>query len=292
MFDAPSIFFMCKSISIFSKVVIFNCVYPAKRYVNDAMFAEDAYDELCTIPVPEEYEKVIIRIDGKEYELAGFEDSGTFGIEHDEVDGNKFAFIGPIMTKPMIELDYTRWANEKAKEAWSIEQKTLSDIAVSPYLAEEDDIDECDGGGAAAGGGGDAGGAGGGDAGGGATSVSSGDASGISTSDVLGDYEPGKGFMGDNFYLPFHVRCPLHRYGGEIAFGGSKRKKGENGKPKKTPYEKGMKTVIQMFEDDDVAGSQKVDKAKLRRKMRTIASGIKNMSDVSAVEAKLRNSKN
>lgn len=292
-FDAPSIFFMCKSIHIFSKAVIFDCIFPIRKKVNEAMFAEDAYNELCTIPVPEEIDHVIISIDGKEYELVSFED---FNFECDEVDNNKFAFIQSIVTKPLIELDNTPWANEKAKEAWSIEQKTLSDIAVSPYLVEEDDdIDECDAGGAAGGcAGGDAGGAatggdaGGGDAGG--ASTSGGDsATGITTTDVLGDYDPAKGFMGNNFYLPFHVKHPLHRW--EIANGGSKRKKTKSGKAKKYPYEKGMKTVISMFEDEMPINSPKVDKKKLKNKIRTIASGVKSMSDVKAVEAKFSKNK-
>ena len=72
---------------------------------------------------------------------------------------------------------------------------------------------------------------------------------GTTTTDVLGTYEPGKGFMGkDNFYIPAKAKVPLHRW--EIANGGSKRKKGKNGKPKKYEYEKGTKVVVDMFEND------------------------------------------
>lgn len=110
-------------------------------------------------------------------------------------------------------------------------------------------IEECDGGA-----GGDAGGAAaaGGDAGGGMADA--GDIAGemnsmTTTVDVLGKNEPGKGFFGkDNFYIPSRVSHPLHRY--EICNGGSKRKKGKNGKDKKYAYEKGMKVVVDMFESD------------------------------------------
>lgn len=111
----------------------------------------------------------------------------------------------------------------------------------SDFFAE---FNECDGGGAV---GGDAGGAVGGDAG----SGSIGDAgdtaaemNGTSVSDVLGTCKPGGGYMGkDNFYIPARAKVPLHHW--EAANGGSKRKK-----KGKYPYEKGMKVVVSMFEDE------------------------------------------
>lgn len=97
----------------------------------------------------------------------------------------------------------------------------------------------------------DGGGAAGGDAGG-AAAPSAGDAggdvaaemNGTSVSDVLGTCKPGEGHMGkDNFYIPARAKVPLHRW--EAANGGSKRKK-----KGKYPYEKGMKVVVSMFEDE------------------------------------------
>ena len=108
-------------------------------------------------------------------------------------------------------------------------------------------IDECDG--AAAGG--DAGGAvAGGDAGVAADSGDvAGEMAGTTSAEVLGVNEPGKGFFGKgNFYIPARAKCPMHRW--EIANGGSKRKKTKSGKPKKYAYEKGMKVVVDMFEND------------------------------------------
>ena len=122
------------------------------------------------------------------------------------------------------------------------------------FVGHRTSMRECDAGGGAAAGG-DAGGAvAGGDAGG---SAPAGDASAVdatdsaassmtTTADVLGKCEPGKGYMGPgNFYIPFRARFPLSRV--EAAYGGSRRKK----KKKKQPYEKGMKVVVKMFEDDE-----------------------------------------
>lgn len=102
-------------------------------------------------------------------------------------------------------------------------------------------LDECDG--AACG-----------DAGGAAAPAASGDAgdttaemAGTTTADVLGTCKPGEGYMGkDNFYIPAKAKVPLHRW--EAANGGSKRKK-----KGKYPYEKNMKVVVSMFEDDESA---------------------------------------
>lgn len=94
-------------------------------------------------------------------------------------------------------------------------------------------IAECDGGGGAAGAaGGDGGGAAGGEA-----------ASAVGSADVLGscDHSDG-GYMGDGcFHTGAKCEVPFHRW--EIGNGGSIRKKDKNGKPKKTPYERGIKVV-------------------------------------------------
>lgn len=110
-------------------------------------------------------------------------------------------------------------------------------------------VNECDGGGGAVGG--DAGGAGG-DAGGAVADVSGGDAAtGITTGEVLGNCDYHKdGYLGPGcFHIPSRAKVPFSRWAG-CAYGGSKRKKDKKGKPKQTPYEKGMKTVISMFEND------------------------------------------
>ena len=110
-------------------------------------------------------------------------------------------------------------------------------------------ISECDGGGAAAGG--DAGGASaGGDAGAIDAGDTAGEMAGTSTADVLGTFDPKKGVMGvGNFMVPSKAKVPLHRW--EVCNGGSKRKKDKKGKDKKYAYEKGMKVVVSMFEDDE-----------------------------------------
>jgi hypothetical protein len=51
-----------------------------------------------------------------------------------------------------------------------------------------------------------------------------------------------------NFYIPSKVKVPLHRW--EISNGGSQRKKTKKGKNKKYSYEKGMKVVVDMFENE------------------------------------------
>lgn len=133
-------------------------------------------------------------------------------------------------------------------------------------------VDECDGG------------AVGGDAGAGA-GVSSGDAGGVDVSsdsaihidDVLGKNEPGKGYMGPgNFYIPSKVKVPFKRW--EIANGGSKRKKNKKGKDKKYSYEKGMKVVVDMFEE-----GIKFDKQKTMARLRKISKTVKNIDDAKKV---------
>ena len=143
--------------------------------------------------------------------------------------------------------------NEKAadelpdSEVTKITNITCDGKLVSKKLldtANEQLLDECDG---AAAGGDAVGAAAGGDASG-AAACDAGDTAaemaGTTTTDVLGKCEPGKGYMGkDNFYIPARAKVPLHRW--EAANGGSKRKK-----KGKYPYEKGMKVVVSMFEDD------------------------------------------
>ena len=121
-------------------------------------------------------------------------------------------------------------------------------------------VDECDG--AAAGG--DAGAAvGATDAGAAAVDAQTGDTAaemvGTTTTDVLGKCEPGKGYMGkDNFYIPARAQVPLHRW--EAANGGSKRKK-----KGKYPYEKGMKVVVSMFEDEQHTDEDDEENGKAQR---------------------------
>lgn len=66
---------------------------------------------------------------------------------------------------------------------------------------------------------------------------------GIDTTQVLGKCDHKKdGYMSKGcFHLPGRVKTPLHRL--EIANGGSKRKKGKNGKPKRYAHEKGMRVI-------------------------------------------------
>lgn len=135
-------------------------------------------------------------------------------------------------------------------------------------------IDECD--------------AGGGDAGGAIGDIGQAPSydttNGTTTSDVLGTNEPGKGYMGPgNFYIPSKVKVPLHRW--EISNGGSQRKKTKKGKNKKYSYEKGMKVVVDMFENKSFDNYQyKIDKPKIMSKLKRLSSQIKNANDVKAVE--------
>lgn len=135
-----------------------------------------------------------------------------------------------------------------------------------------DFIDECDGG----------------DAGGGA--IGGGDGASIggeitgTTTDVLGTNEPGKGYMGPgNFYIPSKVKVPLHRW--EASNGGSYRKKTKKEKNKKYSYEKGMKVVVDMFENESSNNQQhKIDKPKIMSKLKSLSSQIKTMNNVKAIE--------
>lgn len=97
---------------------------------------------------------------------------------------------------------------------------------------------------------------GGGDAG---AAASVGDAGGVavSTGDVLGDcsHGNGQGFMGDGcFHAPTMALPPYFRH--EICNGGSKRKKGKNGKPKKYIYDKKVK-IIKNY--DDMVNEAEID---------------------------------
>lgn len=183
-----------------------------------------------------------------------------------------------------------------------IDGSELSDSAIDKVNKDHfAKVDECDGGGAA---GGDVGGAAaGGDAGAGAAASAdagdiAGEMAGTSTTDVLGKFEPSKGVMGaNNFMVPAMAIAPLHRW--EIGNGGSVRKKGKNGKPKKTPYEKGMKVVVSMFEDDgsDVAKAEDyLNKTNLKKKvvfshLKKLAKTVKSMDDANAVEKKFSREK-
>jgi hypothetical protein len=73
---------------------------------------------------------------------------------------------------------------------------------------------------------------------------------------VLGVNEPGKGYFGPgNFYIPKRVPFPLTRWSGDIGFGGSvprRKKKSKSGKAQSSnPYTKGLKTVVDMLEDEE-----------------------------------------
>ena len=132
-----------------------------------------------------------------------------------------------------------------------VDPQDLQNIKIQ-CLSRIDGLDECDGGAGAAAGAG----AGSGDGGGASTAIG-GDgvaSSGISSSDVLGhcDHESGQGYFGpDCFHIPHRAIVPFHRW--EIGNGGSIRKTTKKGKKKKTPYEKGMKVVIDMFNESDVS---------------------------------------
>lgn len=145
-----------------------------------------------------------------------------------------------------------------------INDQDLNNIKFQCLSQNNDDLlavqfDECDGGGAAGAGTG---------AGVGASAAAVGDstsaagstsavadisnATGISSSDVLGkcDHENGQGYLGQGcFHIPSKVCVPLHRW--EIGNGGSTRKTTKKGKKKKTPYEKGMKVVVDMFNETE-----------------------------------------
>ena len=131
--------------------------------------------------------------------------------------------------------------------------------------------------------------------------ASGGDASGASagagiegpattSGDVLGncDHSSGEGFFGPGcFHVPSRAKFPLHRW--EVANGGSKRKKDKKGRDKKYAYEKGMKVVVDMLEDEQTANG--IDKSKVIAGLKKIARGVKSMDDVKAINAKLQKDK-
>ena len=127
--------------------------------------------------------------------------------------------------------------NKLAKEQY-LEQENYANTMkrLGKHFYKDENVDECDAGGAA---GATAGATAGGDIG-----DTAGEMAGTTIADVLGTCKPGEGYMGkDNFYIPARAKVPLHHW--EAANGGSKRKK-----KGKYPYEKGMKVVVNMFEDD------------------------------------------
>ena len=119
--------------------------------------------------------------------------------------------------------------------------KKVLDLLNSQFIAE------CDAG--ATGGGGDAGGMASGDAGASAGDTA-GEMAGTTSAEVLGNCDHVKdGYMGPGcVHIPSRVKVPLNRW--EAAYGGSKRKKTKKGKDKKYAYEKGMKVVVDMLEDE------------------------------------------
>lgn len=158
-----------------------------------------------------------------------------------------------------------------------VARSTIVDINGYFFGDGQDEMHECDAGAA----GGDAGGGvGAGDAGATADAGdSAADFTGITTTEVLGKNEPGQGFFGkDNFYIPSRVIVPMYRW--EIANGGSRRKKDKNGKLKKTPYEKGMKVVVDMLSEVETDAEKEKLKDRIARRMRTIHKSIKSIADV------------
>lgn len=141
------------------------------------------------------------------------------------------------------------------------------------YIAELNDmffstIDECDGAGAAtAPATGDGGAAAGGSSSAGDAGDICGEMPGTSIADVLGTNVPGEGYFGkDNFYMPSRVPFPLHRWSREIYGGGGTSRKGK--KKKKNLYTSGMKTIVNMFEDEH--GAPKVCKYTREQLIRAI----------------------
>lgn len=181
------------------------------------------------------------------FHVKGSDDIHKMDIETTSIEDAMVVFDEEIaVAQP--KLDVAELLNVEC-DGKPISQSVLSKLS-SPYLAE------CDGGACA---GGDAGGAvAGGDAGVAAdVGDIAGEMAGTTTAEVLGTNKPGEGYFGKgNFYIPSKVKTPLHRW--ELANGGSKRKKGKNGKPKKYDYEKGMKVVVAMFEDDDEQANNNV----------------------------------
>lgn len=249
--------FACTSIEFSQNKIQFRCTMnPALKTMTLKEVAESIFTNLmCKPGIDEDIEMTMLLDNSYEYKLGIDPSIGEVLIENDRdpESGQRFAALGMFITTPSIDVDDSAWANYTGMQRWHQEQKDLENMANDRHF--EDEIDEEDGGGAAAGGdaGGDAGGASSGDS---SSASNVGDVAaemngaGITTTDVLGDYKPGKGFMGDNFYLPFRAKCPMHHW--EIANGGSKRKRSAKNKNKKYSYEKGMKVVVDMLEDEEM----------------------------------------
>ena len=180
--------------------------------------------------------------------IASAEDSLTF-IDTDFaerfIDQCEKNFNAAFKNKKMIlaqaALAGGKKLEDRTREFLDTEQQIKANMFKKKMMFERDNVEECDGGATA---GGAAAGGSGGDAG----AISGGD--GIASTDVLGSCDHGSGgFLGPGcFHVPSKCAVPFHRW--EICNGGSKRKKTKKGKLKKTPYEKNMKVVYSMFEDE------------------------------------------
>lgn len=111
------------------------------------------------------------------------------------------------------------------------------------------------------------------------------DITGTVSTDVLGkcDHMHGGYFGPGCFHIPAKCTVPFHRW--EIGNGGSKRKKNKKGKDKHYAYEKGMKVVYDMLDEDDVK-KVKIPKKLVKSRLKRIAKAIKTMDDVKIVEKK------
>lgn len=165
----------------------------------------------------------------------------------------------------MISLDY------------KIFKEALSKSPRKCYRPNSKKVAECDGG--AVGGGGDAGGAPIASGGLGAEGTAPVIDNATSSTEVLGkcDHSHGGYFGHGCFHVPFKCSVPFHRW--EVGNGGSKRKKDKKGKPKKTPYEHGMKVVYDMLNEDDIQ-KVKIPKKLLSQRLKKIARAIRTMDDV------------
>jgi len=135
-------------------------------------------------------------------------------------------------------------------------------------------MSECDGGAAC---GGDAGGTPAASVGGDAPAA---EATAIGSTDVVGscDHSNGGGYFGAGcFHVPSKCSVPFHRW--EIGNGGSKRKKDKKGRDKHYAYEKGMKVVYDMLNEDDVK-NVKIPKKLMKNRLKRVARAIKTMNDV------------
>lgn len=279
-FSLPEIYFPVLGINILNNKMTFNCCYPNSNKIKDTLQFDVASKMLQSIT---EVNEIEIAIDGETYHIDGFDCDeiswNPLKICAEYGDNRQYICFSYVKTFPVVDISYSEWANDQAYKAWKKEQNDIKHT----YQDYDEIFDECDGGGCV---GGDAGGgAVGGDVGGAAVGDvgdAAGEMAGTSTAEVLGTNEPGKGFFGkDNFYIPARARFPISRF--EIANGGSKRKKNKKGKPKKTPYEKNMKVVVNMFESEDI---KNIDKKKIRKQLKELASKIKDIEDAKEISKK------